>query len=70
VRRIIRRLPGPAALKEKLGRMAEQILLAIRAFHNVGRFAGFTLLVARAARFWAGASRAGRRPSGVRHFPA
>jgi uncharacterized protein (TIRG00374 family) len=44
VQRIIRRLPGPAALKEKLGRMAEQILLAIRAFHNVGRFAGFMLL--------------------------
>src|SRR6266705_1157375 len=41
---IIRRLPLPAALQGKLLALAEQILLGLRAFHNVKRMAGFGLL--------------------------
>ena len=41
---IIRRLPLPAALKVKLLGLAEQVLLGLRAFHNVKRMAGFGLL--------------------------
>lgn len=41
---IISRLPLPAALKGKLLGLAEQVLLGLRAFHNVKRMAGFGLL--------------------------
>jgi len=43
---VIRRMPGPPALKEKLAGMLEQILLGVRAFHNLGRFLGFAFLTA------------------------
>jgi glycosyltransferase 2 family protein len=46
VERVVRWLPLPENLKERVQKMAEQILLAIRAFHNVGRFVSFALLTA------------------------
>lgn len=45
---VIRRLPLPAGLREKLLHFAEQILLGLKAFHDVKRFlafAGFTAVV-------------------------
>ena len=42
--RILTRLPLPAGLRKTLMRLAEQILLGMRAFHDWGRFAGFLLL--------------------------
>jgi uncharacterized protein (TIRG00374 family) len=41
---LLRRLSLPAALKGRLLRFAGQVLLGVRAFHNVGRFLGFTVL--------------------------
>ena len=35
------RLPLPDKLRERLGKIVDQVLLGVRAFHNVGRFAGF-----------------------------
>ena len=43
-RNLLRRLPLPSALRERLLRFADQVLLGVRAFHNVGRFLGFTVL--------------------------
>jgi hypothetical protein len=43
-RNLLRRLALPSALRERLLRFADQVLLGVRAFHNVGRFLGFTLL--------------------------
>jgi uncharacterized membrane protein YbhN (UPF0104 family) len=43
-RNLLRRLPLPFALRERLLRFADQVLLGVRAFHNVGRFLGFTVL--------------------------
>jgi hypothetical protein len=40
-RSLLRRFAPPAAL-----RFADQVLLGVRAFHNVGRFLGFTVLTA------------------------
>jgi uncharacterized protein (TIRG00374 family) len=41
---LLRRLSLPSALRERLLRLADQVLLGVRAFHNVGRFLGFTVL--------------------------
>ena len=41
-RNLLRRLPLPFALRERLLRFADQVLLGVRAFHNVGRLLGFT----------------------------
>jgi uncharacterized protein (TIRG00374 family) len=38
---ILRRLPLPHALRDRLIGLAEQVLLGMRAFHNTGRFLGF-----------------------------
>jgi len=38
---LIRRLPLPLALRERVLHLAGQILLGMRAFHNPGRFLGF-----------------------------
>jgi len=43
-RNLLRRLALPPALRERLLRFADQVLLGVRAFHNVGRLAGFTVL--------------------------
>ena len=43
-RNLLRRLPLPFALRERLLRFADQVLLGVRAFHNVGRLLGFTVL--------------------------
>jgi uncharacterized membrane protein YbhN (UPF0104 family) len=42
-RNLLRRLALPATLRERLLRLADQVLLGVRAFHNVGRFLGFTV---------------------------
>jgi uncharacterized protein (TIRG00374 family) len=41
---LLRRLPPHSALRERLLRFADQVLLGVRAFHNVGRFLGFAAL--------------------------
>ena len=46
VQHIVGWLPLPPALKSRLRAMVQQILLAIRAFHHVGRFLNFALLTA------------------------
>lgn len=38
---LLRRLPLPHALRERLIGLAEQVLLGMRAFHHTGRFLGF-----------------------------
>ena len=38
---LLRRLPLPIALRDRLIGLADQVLLGMRAFHNIGRFAGF-----------------------------
>ena len=38
---LLRRLPLPSALRGRLLELTEQVLLGMRAFHNVGRFLGF-----------------------------
>ena len=43
-RNLLRRLALPSALRERLLRFTDQVLLGVRAFHNVGRFLGFTAL--------------------------
>jgi hypothetical protein len=43
-RNLLRRLALPPALRERLLRFADQVLLGVRAFHNVGRFLGFAAL--------------------------
>ena len=43
-RNLLRRLALPSALRERLLRFADQVLLGVRAFHNVGRFLGFAVL--------------------------
>ena len=42
--RLIRRLPMPHGLRDQLLHLAEQVLLGMRAFHDVRRFLGFTAL--------------------------
>jgi len=45
---VLRRLPLPIALRDRLIGLADQVLLGMRAFHNTGRFLGFaamTLLI-------------------------
>ena len=44
VENLLRRIPLPEGLRNRLVRLAEQILLGLRAFHNWGRFTGFVLL--------------------------
>ena len=41
---LLRRLPLPLALRDRLLQLAGQVLLGMRAFHNVGRFLGFVVL--------------------------
>ena len=43
-RNLLRRLALPPALRERLLRFADQVLLGVRAFHHVARFLGFTVL--------------------------
>jgi uncharacterized protein (TIRG00374 family) len=43
-RNLLRRLSLPSALRERLLRFADQVLLGVRAFHDLGRFVGFTVL--------------------------
>ncbi len=43
---VILRLPLPVAIRTRLLRMAEQVLLGLRAFHSVHRLVGFSLLTA------------------------
>jgi hypothetical protein len=38
---VLRRLPLPHALRDRLIGLADQVLLGMRAFHNTGRFLGF-----------------------------
>jgi uncharacterized protein (TIRG00374 family) len=38
---LLRRAPLPAALRERLLKLTDQVLLGMRAFHDVGRFLGF-----------------------------
>lgn len=42
--RILARIPMPAGLRNRLMKLAEQILLGMRAFHDWSRFAGFVCL--------------------------
>jgi uncharacterized protein (TIRG00374 family) len=44
VENVLRRIPLPEGLRNRLLRLAEQILLGLRAFHNWRRFTGFVLL--------------------------
>jgi uncharacterized protein (TIRG00374 family) len=44
VENLLRRIPLPEGLRNRVLRLAEQILLGLRAFHNWGRFTGFVLL--------------------------
>jgi glycosyltransferase 2 family protein len=46
VQRVVRWLPVPPALQERMKLMVGQILLAIRAFHHLGRFVSFAALTA------------------------
>jgi uncharacterized membrane protein YbhN (UPF0104 family) len=41
---MLRRLPLPHALRDRLIGLAEQVLLGMRAFHNTGRFLGFAAM--------------------------
>jgi glycosyltransferase 2 family protein len=43
---IVQWLPIPSAVKERIKALVQQILLGIRAFHHVGRFAGFAAFTA------------------------
>jgi len=43
-RNLIERLPMPSALRPRLLHLVDQVLLGMRAFHHVGRFAGFASL--------------------------
>jgi uncharacterized protein (TIRG00374 family) len=44
VQNVLRRIPMPEGLRNRLLELAEQILLGLRAFHNWGRLAGFVFL--------------------------
>ena len=44
VENLLRRIPLPEGLRNRLLRLAEQILSGMRAFHNWGRFTGFVFL--------------------------
>lgn len=44
IEKLLRRIPLPAALHERLLKFAEQILLGLRAFHHTKRLASFVLL--------------------------
>ena len=44
VENLLRRIPLPEGLRNRLLQLAGQILLGMRAFHNWGRFTGFVLL--------------------------
>lgn len=44
VENLLGRIPFPEGLRNRLVRLAEQILSGLRAFHNWGRFTGFVLL--------------------------
>ncbi len=44
--RILRAIPMPAGLRDRLLEFAAQILLGLRTFHSLGRLAGFALLTA------------------------
>ena len=44
VETILQRIPMPQGVRKTLIRLAEQILLGMRAFHDWGRFAGFVFL--------------------------
>ena len=46
VHRVADRLPAPRTLKPKIRTLVEQVLLALRAFHHVGRAVGFAALTA------------------------
>lgn len=46
VHRVVDWLPAPGALKPKLKSLVEQVLLAVRAFHHLGRFLSFAALTA------------------------
>ena len=46
VHRVLKWLPLPAKLKERVKGLVEQILLGIRAFHHWGRLAGYAVLTA------------------------
>jgi len=41
---LVRRLPLPHALRDRLVQLSDQVLLGMRAFHDVGRFLGFAAL--------------------------
>src|SRR6185369_14782538 len=41
---LLRRIPMPEGLRNRLLHLAEQILLGLRAFHDWGRFTGFVLM--------------------------
>ena len=41
---VLRRLPLPIALRDRLIGLADQVLLGMRAFHNTGRFLGFAAM--------------------------
>jgi hypothetical protein len=41
---LLRRLPLPVALRDKLVGLTDQVLLGMRAFHNAGRFFAFAAL--------------------------
>jgi glycosyltransferase 2 family protein len=41
---VLRRLPLPHALRDRLIGLTDQVLLGMRAFHNTGRFVGFAAL--------------------------
>ena len=43
---LLRRAPLPAALRDRLLRLADQVLLGMRAFHHLGRFLGFAAFTA------------------------
>ncbi len=45
-RRLLERLPLPAALRGRLLALVDQVLLGVRAFHNVRRFLSFAALTA------------------------
>ncbi|HJT87186.1 MAG TPA: lysylphosphatidylglycerol synthase transmembrane domain-containing protein [Bryobacteraceae bacterium] len=46
LRLLIRRAPLPASFRQRLEDWSSQVLLGLRAFHDFGRFAAFTLMTA------------------------
>jgi len=44
--RVVDRVPAPKRVRDRIKQMIEQVLLGIRAFHHVSRFAGFAGLTA------------------------